>query len=300
MSFANLPTGYELLDFGKGRKLERFGSVVTDRPCPAAIGVRCQTDVSQWHAQRDLSFDDRWVPHSERGQQAIADGGWFCQPFESCDLTVQLRATPAGHVGLFPEHQQNFDRLIGTYNAKRHLRDEPLEALNLFAYTGFGSLQLSAAGFSVAHVDSSKPAVHWAKFNYQCNAAYCQQPVRFLEDDAIAFCRREIRRGHKYSVVCLDPPTYGHGPRGNAWRLDRELPMLVELLVELLADRPLGMMLSGHTPAEQLEKVTLHPAFERLDQRFDKRQSFEVDLVDLHHRKLNTGYSILWANRFSD
>jgi 23S rRNA (cytosine1962-C5)-methyltransferase len=119
--------------------------------------------------------------------------------------------------------------------------------LNLFAYTGLVTLALAAAGAAVAHVDAAKPAVEWARRNAKLNGLR-DRPIRWLVDDVPAFVAREVRRGRRYDGVVLDPPTYGHGTSRKPWRLDRDLPPLLDAIDRLLA--PDGfLILTAHSGA---------------------------------------------------
>jgi 23S rRNA (cytosine1962-C5)-methyltransferase len=229
-----LVDAYQLLDVGAGRRLERFGEHVVDRPHPAAEDPRRSPD--RW-AEADLRFD-RDAGWSGTGLQA-ARPGWTTRLLE---LTFELRPTDAGQVGLFPEHAGIVPWLV----ARARERDTPT-VLNLFAYTGLVTLTLADAGAAVAHVDAAKPAVEWARRNAALNGLG-ERPVRWLVDDVPAFVAREVRRGRQYDGVVLDPPTYGHGTSGRAWRLDRALPPLLDDIDRLL--RPDGfLILTAHSAA---------------------------------------------------
>jgi 23S rRNA (cytosine1962-C5)-methyltransferase len=219
--------GYELLDVGGAARLEQFGERVVDRPAPGALEARRDPDA--WR-QADLRFErDRgWT-----GPGADA-GPW---PFETGGLTLELRPTDAGQVGLFPEHAAMLP----------WLRERgPTSVLNLFAYTGLATLSLAAAGASVTHVDSSRPTVAWARRNAE-RSGLADRPVRWIVDDARAFVAREARRGRRYGGLVLDPPSYGHGRTGHAWDLDEDLAAL--LLESRAVLEPDGFaLLTAHTP----------------------------------------------------
>lgn len=220
--------GYELLDAGGGRRLERFGTVILDRPAPGASAA--PHDPAAWSTATSR-FDrpagsqaGTWTPPG-----AVPDR-W---PIEIDGLPVELRPTPAGQVGLFPEHLP-----VARWAAACSLdlvaaSGSPSAVLNLFAYTGLATLVLARAGVAVAHVDASRPAVTWARRNADL-AGLTDRPIRWLVEDATRFALRERRRGRRYGGILLDPPTYGHGPEGGAWRLAADLDALLEALVPLL------------------------------------------------------------------
>ena len=228
---------YESIDAGEGRRLERFGDHIVDRPHPGADDR--QRAPGRW-ADADLRFEREvgWSGHIEADWTVAVD-----------DLRFELRPTAAGQVGLFPEHAALLpwlvDRVVDHGGAPT--------ILNLFAYTGLVTLALARAGASVAHVDAAKPSVDWARRNAMLNGL-ADRPVRWLVDDARAFVAREIRRGRLYDGVVLDPPTYGHGASGKAWRLERDLGPLLDDIGRVLA--PGGfLLLTAHTAA--LDPFTL-------------------------------------------
>jgi 23S rRNA (cytosine1962-C5)-methyltransferase len=122
-----------------------------------------------------------------------------------------------------------------------------LKILNLFAYTGASTLTAAAAGAEVVHVDAAQNVVAWARRNAELSGL-ADAPVRWIAEDATKFVKRELRRGNRYDAVILDPPSYGHGPRGEVWRLSKHLPHLLRMLAELTAGRRRFLLLTCHTP----------------------------------------------------
>lgn len=212
---------YELLDLGAGRRLERFGDVIVDRPAPGAAEA-VPEDPAAWSAAagrfvRTGGSGGRWEPAGDLPQRwTVAVEG----------VRLELRPTPAGQVGLFPEHLPVARWAAEQASAVTARRGRPAVVLNLFAYTGLATLVLARAGAAVTHVDASRPAVAWARRNAEL-AGLADRSIRWLVDDAGAFVAREARRGRRYDGVLLDPPSYGHGPRGRAWRLADDLPILL-------------------------------------------------------------------------
>jgi 23S rRNA (cytosine1962-C5)-methyltransferase len=234
---------YELVDVGGGARLERFGDRLVDRPHPAALGARSHAD--RWRAA-DLRFDrDRgWTGRAaDAGPWGVAIQG----------LTLELRPTDAGQVGLFPEHLAMVpwlrDRVASRLTATGTSATEasgPPAVLNLFAYTGLLTLVMAGAGAAVTHVDSARPTVAWARQNAD-RSDLAERPVRWIVDDALGFTVREARRARRYAGVVMDPPSYGHGPGGRSWRLEDDLPALLDAVRAVL--EPDGfVLLTAHTP----------------------------------------------------
>ena len=230
-------TGYALLDAGDGRRLERFADRLVDRPAPGATGGRRDATAS-WD-RADLRFD------RVQGWEGRDLAPWRVQ-LEG--LTLELRPTDAGQIGVFPEHIATWPWLTNQAT-KRH----PSGVLNLFAYTGATTLALARAGARVAHVDGARPAVAWARRNAALSGL-SEAPIRWLVDDAMAFADRELRRGRVYRGVILDPPSYGHAA-GRAWRLEDDLSELLRIGVRLV-DRPGFILLTAHTIGWDAERLS--------------------------------------------
>jgi 23S rRNA (cytosine1962-C5)-methyltransferase len=195
---------------------------VVDRPHPVALGTR--GDPGAW-ASAELRFD------RERGWEGApaAHEPW---PVTIDRLTLELRPTDAGQVGLFPEHAALLPWLRDRVAERTGGGDRPA-VLNLFAYTGLASLALAAAGAAVVHLDAARPTVTWARRNAE-RSAMADAPIRWIVDDARAFAAREVRRGRRYDGIVVDPPSYGHGPGSAAWQLERDLPALLDACARLL------------------------------------------------------------------
>jgi 23S rRNA (cytosine1962-C5)-methyltransferase len=229
------PPAYELIDIGGGARLERFDTRVVDRPSPGALGSRAAP--AAWSAA-DLRFD------RDRGWSGPAcdQGPW---PFRHEALTLELRATDAGQVGLFPEHLGMLAWLRDRV-ARRATSGPPPAVLHLFAYTGLATLAMADAGARLTHVDAARPTVAWARRNAELSHL-AERPIRWIVDDAVGFAEREARRGRRYAGVVLDPPTYGHGPSARPWRLEEDLPHLL-VACDRLLDTDGFVLLTAHTP----------------------------------------------------
>ena len=226
---------YQLIDFGDARKLESLGGYLVDRPSPAAAGFARRLP-ERW-AEADARFDLQqhgWVFRRPWPEPLMIDCGKF---------SMLVAPRPFGHIGLFPEQAGNWRWLADCVAAG----GRPFRALNLFAYTGASTLALAAAGARVTHVDAAKPSVQAARAAAEA-AGWGEAPVRYLVDDARKFVQREQRRGRRYDLVALDPPAYGHGPQGDAWRLERDLWPLLTGCLNLLGGPRRHVLFTGHSP----------------------------------------------------
>ncbi|MDO4629779.1 MAG: class I SAM-dependent methyltransferase [Planctomycetia bacterium] len=247
-------TEYEILDFGNGRKLERLGGRLLDRPSPPAEGFRTAENVSRWQQaegkfRRSDGLKGRWQWRGAVPKSWVMDTGIF---------RLELKPTEVGHLGVFPEQWPNWE-WIYTQTREFLARRESFRVLNLFAYTGGSTLASASAmkecgltseeveRFCTVHVDSAKNIVQWARGNAEISGME-NCPIRWIGEDALRFVLREVKRGRKYHAVILDPPSYGHGTRGEVWKLDQHLPELLEACAELMTDGPGFVLLTAHSP----------------------------------------------------
>jgi 23S rRNA (cytosine1962-C5)-methyltransferase len=203
---------YGLIDCGAGRKFERYGDYRFIRPEPQALWTPA---LEIWDA------DGEFIPGSDEdggGQwhhkTKLPQHGWSSE-WEG--LTFNSRPTPFRHLGYFPD-------MAPVWHWMRS--QAPQSALNLFGYTGVGSLALAAKGATVTHVDASKKSVDQARTNAALSNLQ-DAPIRWIVDDAAKFAAREVRRGKRYDGIILDPPKFGRGPEGEVWRLEEHLPALI-------------------------------------------------------------------------
>ncbi len=260
---------YQLLSAGNQTKVERFGGRIIQRPCPAAqhadtsfrdpdfddfddADFDAADETQNEHANVEMTFEGRtgkgrWLDTSLANDSTASD--WNCSyQVESISKQIQfeLAATPTGQVGLFPEHAANWD-WIAKRCAARCDQGNPPRVLNLFAYTGGSTLVAAAAGAEVTHVDSAKSVVNWARRNAK-RSGLEDAPIRWIVEDACKYVAREVKRGNKYDGIILDPPTYGHGPKREEWKLSRDLIDLLGNCKQLLSDLPMLFLLTCHTP----------------------------------------------------
>lgn len=234
--------GYALLDSGGGRKLERFGRHVIARPCAQAIW-RPRLPAAAWEAA-DAVFDRRQGACWRRRDKLPES--W---PIEVDGLRFRLSGTDFGHLGIFPEQRASWRLIADIIGAARAASPgaPPPRLLNLFAYSGGATLAAARAGAAVCHLDASAGMVAWARANAALNGLE-EAPVRWIVDDVRKFLKREVRRGSRYEGIVLDPPTFGRGVAGEVYKIERDLPSTLGLCRRLLADRPLFVLLSAHTP----------------------------------------------------
>lgn len=246
MLVSNSWKDYKILKTSNGMKLESWKNVLLLRPDPVvtwdmgdfsdykinAIYYRSNTGGGHW--ENKMKTPESWIVSYK-------------------DLRFLLKEMGFKHTGLFPEQGCNWDYAIEKIkNAKKEVK-----VLNLFAYTGAATVACLSAGASVTHVDSSKGMIDWAKENVKLNHLE-DRPVRYLIDDVVKFVKREIRRGNKYDVIIMDPPSYGRGANGEVWSIEKDLENLIKLCKEILTSDFLFMIIntySANLPSVSLENI---------------------------------------------
>ena len=214
---------YGLIDSGHGRKLERYGRFRFIRPEPQAMWAP---------ATENWTADGEFVP----GSDEEGGGRWFYDkpvpaegwPLGWKEVTFQSSCTPFRHLGFFPDMAPVWD-----WMRERTADKADAEVMNLFGYTGVGTLAMSASGARIVHVDASKKSVTQARANADLSGM-ADRPVRWIVEDAAKFVAREVRRNRRYDGILLDPPKYGRGPDGEVWRLEEDLPALIANCRQLL------------------------------------------------------------------
>ena len=228
---------YKIIDMASGEKLEDWNGITLLRPDPQII----------WNKQIDKKILEKVDARYERSKSG--GGMWQIRrniptswQISYKDLTFNLKLMGFKHTGLFPEQAYNWNILRNKIkNESRHIN-----VLNLFAYTGGASVAALSAGASVVHVDSSKGMVDWAKENVKSSGLE-YKPIRFIVDDVKKFVEREIRRGHKYDIIIMDPPSFGRGANKEVWNIETDLFELVSNCTELLSDDPIMFLINSYT-----------------------------------------------------
>ena len=217
---------YELIDSGNGEKLERFGKYVLWRPEPQAVWSPFLEEKEwrkRYHARfiPDGSASGNWDRKPEMPDQ------WFIRyQSQHYQLKFRLGLTRFKHVGIFPEQAVNWDFIQSCC-----FRMKDAKVLNLFAYTGGASLAAKAGGADVIHCDAIRQVVNWANANMEASKL---DNIRWLVEDAFKFVKREAGRGRKYNGVILDPPAWGHGPKGEKWKLEDMINELIARVADIL------------------------------------------------------------------
>ena len=232
---------YKILSLSDGRKVEDWNGVILDRPDPSII----------WNDRDYNGKIDAKYNRSNKGggnwENYSAPSSW---KIHYKDLTFNLKLMGFKHTGLFPEQAYNWNIIMN----KIKEANREVKVLNLFAYTGGASIAALSAGASVVHVDSSRGMIDWAKENVK-DSKLEDRPIRFLVDDCKKFVKREIRRGNKYDIIIMDPPSFGRGNKNEVWDIEKDLYDLVSDACELLSDNPIMFLINSYTTALPMTSI---------------------------------------------
>jgi 23S rRNA (cytosine1962-C5)-methyltransferase len=278
---------YQLLDSGNMQKLERVGPHLLVRPAPQAIwSPRLPT--TEWHKadgvyHRTSEGGGHWEWRTKAKRE-------FDVLFNS--LAFEVHLTNFGHMGLFPEQAANWDWIRDRIRRRIASNNRNLYVLNLFAYTGGSTMAASQAGAHVAHVDAAKGVVDWARKNARLSKLE-DRPIRWLVDDAMKFVKRDARRGTRYQGIILDPPSFGRGPQGEVFKIEKDLLPLLEECQTLLAQDALFVLYSCHTPG--FTPVTMHNQLLEIAPRRGTVESGEMVVPGGDGRGLPSGTWARWG-----
>lgn len=278
---------YELIDCSCGEKLERWTREILIRPDPQVI----------WKSEKEHRL---WYQPSARYVRSRTGGGkWqvyrripYAWQIRYKDLTFGIKTMGFKHTGLFPEQAVNWDY---TRKLIRESGRDDVKVLNLFAYTGGATVACLKEGASVVHVDASKGMVQWAKDNAKYSGVD-DGDVRWIIDDCMKFVQREIRRGNRYDIIILDPPSYGRGPKGEIWHLEDSIYDFVKLVSQLLSDEPIMVLLNSYTTglSASVMKYILDDVITK--EKGGKVEADEIGLpVTSNNQVLPCGSSAIWT-----
>lgn len=238
MNISNNWQDFECLATGNGEKLERWGNIILNRPDPSIIWDKTNNPIwSTWdgYYKRSNLGGGEWTFRKKLPEY------WTVKYKE---LTFKVSPTNFKHTGIFPEQATNWDYIIDKI---KNSNNQEKRILNLFAYTGCATMAASYAGATeVVHVDSSKGMIDWAKENMRlCHLE--NNTIRFIQDDVLKFLDREIRRGHTYHGIIMDPPSYGRGPNKEVWRFEDNIQELLNKVKQLLDPNYDFLLISAYT-----------------------------------------------------
>lgn len=227
---------YEVLELNNNKKIEKWNKYILERPETSAIWYNNKSSPYQIDAvyNRSKTGGGEWIVKNPKLNKP-----W---QIKYKDLTFNLKLMGFKHTGLFPEQAYNWDYLRDLIKKENY----QLKVLNLFAYTGGATLAALAEGAEVVHVDSSKGMVDWAKENV--NASNLQdKKVHFIVEDVLKFVKRELRRGNKYDIIIMDPPTFGRGAKNELWNIEKNLFELLTVCAKLLSNKPLMLLINSYS-----------------------------------------------------
>lgn len=229
---------FEVIDAGKGVKIERYTEFILKRPEPTATGPLTLKSYDP-----DATFDTKWRFKTQLPESII---------LRYQDMKLLVRPTTFKHTGVFPEQAVNWDW------ARTVIRDykKPMRILNLFGYTGGATIACAMEDNveEVVHIDALKSLNAWTQENVQLNNLG-EKTIRTITEDVLKFLDRELKRGRTYHGIIMDPPSYGKGPKGEVWRIEEKLPLLLDKAIALLDEDAQFMILNTYTTNLGINKV---------------------------------------------
>lgn len=276
---------YELIDSGEGEKLERYGDILVSRPDPQALWPK-KLSISEW--EKANAFFKRISENANWSTKGKVPESW---PVEIGGLKMLVKLSAFKHTGIFPEQVGNWLWLENKIkNAGR-----PVSVINLFGYTGGATLACAKAGAEVCHVDGSKSAIGWGRENAELSGLK-DKPIRWILDDAFRFVQREVKRGKFYDGIIMDPPSFGHGPKGELWKIEKSFLPFLEECKKVLSKQPLFFLINGY--ASGYSALAYENNLEKISKEFGGK--VEVGELTIEEkggeRLLPAGIFARWSN----
>ena len=290
---------YSLIDSGYGRKLERFGPYMFSRPEPQALWSQNLSKKIWNNAAGTFLSSSALEDKDEGGKWSLKTN--IPERWEMSYENIKFYAMPTAfrHLGFFPDQSPHW--IWAAQKIKKFILNtstsNPPRILNLFGYSGLASLHAASNGASVTHVDASKKAISFA-FENRNLSSFSNLPIKYLTDDALKFVKREIRRENKYDAIILDPPKYGRGPNGEKWELQKDLPILLNLLPQILSKNPLFVILNSY--AIRSSYSSLHYALREVMKTYKgKVESGEISIFEDQDdpREISTAIFARWESK---
>lgn len=224
---------YTLLDCGEGRKLERIGGLLCDRPDPQSLWQKTAPETSWGSA--DVYF--KWEEKGERWNIKNKKEEWV---ISYNNITLSLFLSGAKHIGVFPEHAHQWDEIMEIGKTYKNLK-----MLNLFGYTGAASIAGALSGMEVTHVDASKTTIEVVKKNAELSLLP-ENNIRTICEDALKYVKRLVVRGETFDVIVMDPPAFGRGPKKEVWKIEESLPELLSYIPKIVSKDVKLILLNGY------------------------------------------------------
>ena len=272
---------YEVIDTSCGEKLERWGRYILLRPDPQVI----------WNTQKERKEWKHLNGHYHRSNKGGGEWEFFDLPNEWSirygELTFHLKPFSFKHTGLFPEQAVNWD----WFSEKIKHANRPVKVLNLFAYTGGASIAALMEHANVTHVDSSRGMIDWAKENVIANHLDGEN-IKFYIDDVKKLVKRELRRGNKYDIIIMDPPSFGRGAKNEVWQVSKDLYNLILDCSNLLSDDALLFIVNTYT--EGLSKTVIENILKKTIKRKGTVVGTELGIEARNGLVLPCGVTVRW------
>ncbi len=275
---------YEFIDAGEGRKLERFGKYILDRPEIEAKGGKAFKDI--WEKADHYFWEEKGKKGDWKSNGNAASTWEIEYSAKGEDLYFKLELSKFKHVGLFPEQVANWQFISKKFDVLSGGR-----FLNLFAYTSAASIVAAKHGAEVVNVEALKQLSNWSRENAERNGI---DNIRWLVEDARAYVNRAVRRAEKFNGIILDPPAFGHGSKGKRWIIERDLELLLESVFKLLDDDRSFLIINTYSP--KMPKSELVALMKRFGNKMTEKEHHILGLESKSEKQLELGNLLRYSN----
>lgn len=269
---------YEIISMSNGYKYERWGKYYLKRPDPLVI----------WPDNENIKVDAEYTRSNTGGGEwkvySKMPSSWQVR-YE--DMVFNLKLMGFKHTGLFPEQAYNWNIIRETIRKA----NRKVNVLNLFAYTGGASIAALMEHANVTHVDSSRGMIDWAKENVIANHLDGEN-IKFYIDDVKKLVKRELRRGNKYDIIIMDPPSFGRGAKNEVWQVSKDLYNLILDCSNLLSDDALLFIVNTYT--EGLSKTVIENILKKTIKRKGTVVGTELGIESRNGLVLPCGVTVRW------
>jgi 23S rRNA (cytosine1962-C5)-methyltransferase len=211
--------------------VERFGQDILISFKTVLVRERLLQELKEWANNTRFKYGRIFARFVPRKSEQREPPRLICgDPAENLQTIATERSLKFGidfsagfSVGLFPDQRENRSYV-------RHIG--PKRLLNCFAYTCSFSVSAAYVGATTLNIDLSRKSLARGRENFALNSLRTVGH-RFIADDVREVLPRLARKGEKFDVVILDPPTFSRSPGGKTFHVENDFEKLLVDSLEL-------------------------------------------------------------------